>query len=1282
MPGFTGGGAGSVQIIISAKNETAGAINGATNSLRQLGTTATSTGRNASSMGNAMSAAAIKQQKLFESATQTMRGITPAMQNVAKNMTQGLTPAMMGIPTEKLQKMGIEAGKTPGIFSRMGSAASSAFNQMGIGAAIAGGAILAFLGAAVAATGKYEDEWSRFSVVLTGSALNMKATVASWGPMVNQIQDETGRAANVVIGIMDKLVVSNIKNKDVMKASVESITAGAFATGSSVDATTTSFQRSVMTGALMARNLKTLGLTLNDVGMSAAEFKTKTEEERAAVLNSAMAKKFGSEANNAYKNSYEGMMDKVSRLWDELLRSVGETLLPTIIGAMQVITPIVEGVINLFKSLPSPIRIATVMFVALVGVVLTLVGTMNMLGFPLPMVTSRLLGTGAAAGVAGAEANAGAGGFRALAASMWATIGVAGAVGIALAAVGVAAIYLASQDISASNAMAKADADQTDRISTLNSNKKMLEDRITSLNTKRAQEVKAGQSTAATDRDLTQAKKDLAAATQGVTDATDTENKAHAVAQGLKDLQKSRVTEAQVRGGKAAATAEGQSPEEVKKVTSGTQEYNTALEKQATLSNNISSGWIGYANNMERVNTGTDAQSKVLRGNKGLMTDYANTTLDGAKASQRFFEAMDKGDIWGVITNGLQSTGDDIKAWADTTAADIIRWGESTQNAFSTPFTLAYVAVVNFGQKLRQELIGFAGFIQPVVDAYNNLGPSFGNIVPSITNGLNMIRDAFKPIICAIWGCSPGIISGLQWIASQAGAAWSGFLSAIKPVTDALKPITDAITNIMNLKMPTIGNPLAGLKLPSIKLPSLGDIATTFRIAMKKGEDAVKKGLDDVNKLFHGLPSKILTSLTQLGAHMRTAFVSAFSRARAAVMNGINQIAAFFRTLPGRAVGALGALAGMIGGVLQGAWNYGYGIVMGGVNRVVSFIQGLPGRAMSALSGIYNAVTAPIRSAMDTAWSIVSTAVNKIMDIWNTLSSTAGSAWQKVSDTVKPVIQGIVNIINTLKSAIGMAAGSPELALGPSFWGVPQADTSMTGPLTPAQQLVLPAIDPEIRAKLIATLYAGPGPSGAGAAGPVPNELMDFLLCDTCGYAGPLDPNVGQWVKWIEDGANRMGQGFMSSHGMPKIDFGNPKAGMAAAFYAFATNLFKGFSYQFYYNALKGPAATLSSHSGNCADMSELLIAIANAFGLSGSIVHGTWNGIGHEWANISGIGEMDPTALVKRGSWTGRPSAGPAPNNYNNREIHLHFHAPVYGMSDFNKTVEGTVNDIFNKAQ
>ncbi len=121
------------------------------------------------------------------------------------------------------------------------------------------------------------------------------------------------------------------------------------------------------------------------------------------------------------------------------------------------------------------------------------------------------------------------------------------------------------------------------------------------------------------------------------------------------------------------------------------------------------------------------------------------------------------------------------------------------------------------------------------------------------------------------------------------------------------------------------------------------------------------------------------------------------------------------------------------------------------------------------------------------------------------------------------------------------------------------------------------------------------------------------------------------------------------------------------------------------------PVAALNAGSFNCWDGTNIILAIAKAFGFYGSRGHGTWNGIGHVWASIPGLGIIDPTAIQRGYGFTSpkvKGYAGAIPRKYASKgsgekesvktvTAELHIHGNVYGIDD----LEDKVNRIAEKA-
>lgn len=214
-------------------------------------------------------------------------------------------------------------------------------------------------------------------------------------------------------------------------------------------------------------------------------------------------------------------------------------------------------------------------------------------------------------------------------------------------------------------------------------------------------------------------------------------------------------------------------------------------------------------------------------------------------------------------------------------------------------------------------------------------------------------------------------------------------------------------------------------------------------------------------------------------------------------------------------------------------------------------------------------------------------------------------------------------------------------------------------------------------------LYAG------GTSSPTPNikfDLQKYLECmiDTGGncYAGGWSFN---WNKPIQSKFN----GWNTHFGKYKIDdfvkvgkFADsnfPVKGIADIAKAYIFDTIRATDYAKYFNSNFGddPVSALRAGAFNCWDGTNIILAIARAFGFEGSRGHGTWNGIGHVWANIPGLGIIDPTAIQNRGTFTssavkGYHAGGTTTRNSSTSNMNM---GNTYG--DINITINNNGKDM-----
>lgn len=141
-----------------------------------------------------------------------------------------------------------------------------------------------------------------------------------------------------------------------------------------------------------------------------------------------------------------------------------------------------------------------------------------------------------------------------------------------------------------------------------------------------------------------------------------------------------------------------------------------------------------------------------------------------------------------------------------------------------------------------------------------------------------------------------------------------------------------------------------------------------------------------------------------------------------------------------------------------------------------------------------------------------------------------------------------------------------------------------------------------------------------------------------------------------------------------------PVKGRADVAKQYIFDVIRATDYDKYFDSNFGddPVAALRAGAFNCWDGTNIVLAIARAFGFEGSRGHGTWNGIGHVWANIPGLGIIDPTAIQNRGSFTSSAvkgyNAGSMPRRYATKGD-----VPTNGGDTYNTNIEINVhgNDV-----
>lgn len=517
-----------------------------------------------------------------------------------------------------------------------------------------------------------------------------------------------------------------------------------------------------------------------------------TIEERVLAMNEAM-KKLGLDGLS--------QLDSASNRWEEvkgniqlILTQFGTGLLPYIQGALNlfldvnestggwaarlvVISGIIIALIPIIGMMAGPFATGATLIgsmgAALGGLKTTILGT----AAAEKVLTSAITPADAAMGNLNVQATQGTSRLRAFATSAaGVTLGLAAMV---LALIGVA--YYISQANSATVAWSNAEKRHNEQKAAYANNDKVLNNQLQDLTVKRNAATKAGESTFLIDQQIAAKRLEIANNTNLAADAEKKWTEAQTIRQGLKDLGSSRGTDAMTKG---AAAARGQTPEEYLQSTGMDPETESALIKEAELQNRINAPKLTYAGTMERINQGQDTYARKMKDTHGLLQAYDKDYQDYIRSNQAFQEAMDKGDIGGMIKEGVMSGFFQAKVGLTEMSVSFNSWAEDTSNAIQKPFQEAYIGITSWWNGLGGYLSGawnditsgVKGGWDDVVNYFNDKGTIGGQVY-----------DGLKKIYCIIMGCSPGIVPALQQLYFYTVFVFNAMLSPIIMVKNTIE---------------------------------------------------------------------------------------------------------------------------------------------------------------------------------------------------------------------------------------------------------------------------------------------------------------------------------------------------------------------------------------------------------------------------------------------------------------------------------------------------------------
>ena len=356
----------------------------------------------------------------------------------------------------------------------------------------------------------------------------------------------------------------------------------------------------------------------------------------------------------------------------------------------------------------------------------------------------------------------------------------------------------------------------------------------------------------------------------------------------------------------------------------------------------------------------------------------------------------------------------------------------------------------------------------------------------------------------------------------------------------------------------------------------------------------------------------------------------------------------------------------------------GIQVIMGVINILASFIGSTWSTIQSTTQWIWNNVFMTIWNIMNQIWGAVSPYVGMILSAWNQMKNGMLSAAVAIRDGVWGPISTLYDKLKEFWSFItgggSRGSGGGGGGFGGTTWpgaaGGPDISVlNYSGGLS--NDGLFAGIAPMVFRSTQNRIYG---------AGPAPEND------DTCYYDGNC--YAGGWDfsdNWIDRILSTV-YGWKMNIGGVSLSLSTLKnGGSLSAFAALASSIIGRTAYQFYYGDQKSNAQALRDRRFNCFDGAQIIIALAQAMGLSAYMAHGTWGstGIPHVWAMVNGI-PFDTTAFQNRGTWSPPPGSGAGGFGIANpvkRVLQFVFNitGPIYDKDGLIKEIKNVVHEELN---
>ena len=197
--------------------------------------------------------------------------------------------------------------------------------------------------------GTVQDSWTRLGLAAEGANIPVDQMKNS----VSQLSSETGRAGGTIRESFIAMSSAGVTSMEAMQTAFKGASAQSFILGTDVESLVNKFSGMAMKSSIAERTLKGTGITVEELGSVLgiqgatiddvnAKWETMDTDARMAALGQAAAMNEGKDANDAYKNSWEGLQAQIENAKGKLEVLAGKVFLPVLIPVMEAAAKVLD----------------------------------------------------------------------------------------------------------------------------------------------------------------------------------------------------------------------------------------------------------------------------------------------------------------------------------------------------------------------------------------------------------------------------------------------------------------------------------------------------------------------------------------------------------------------------------------------------------------------------------------------------------------------------------------------------------------------------------------------------------------------------------------------------------------------------------------------------------------------------------------------------------------------------------------------------------------------------